>query len=168
MKFITTAIATIILAATGTLAAPPLASRGAPSTSGTCSGTDNRCVGDITYWSGGLGACGWDVNSNTENQIALPQAFMGTQSNGNPFCGKSVTIYNVSTNASFLLGSTSFRARAHEQLQPATGTTAQATVGDKCMGCNDRSIDLTFQLLGQLTNGNHDAGRVPDVQWFFN
>ena len=36
------------------------------------------------------------------------------------------------------------------------------------MGCNDRSIDLTYQLLGQLTNGNHDAGRVPNVQWFFN
>ena len=102
MKFITTIIAMAILAVAGTLAAPSLAGLGAPFTSGTCSGTNNRYIGDITYWLGGLGACGWDVNTNTQNQIALPQAFMGTQSNGNPFCGKSVTIYNVSTNLPFL------------------------------------------------------------------
>jgi hypothetical protein len=26
---------------------------------GMCSNTNDRCVGDITYYDGGLGACGW-------------------------------------------------------------------------------------------------------------
>jgi hypothetical protein len=143
MQFLTTILAMAFLATTSTLAAP--GSLGRPSTSGTCSGTDNRCAGDITYWDGGLGACGWDVNSHTLNQIALPFEFMGTLSNSNPYCGKSVTIYN-----------------------PATGNTAQATIGDKCMGCTDRSIDLTHQLFNQLTNNNETPGRFHNVQWWFN
>ena len=69
---------------------------------------------------------------------------MGTQSNGNPFCGKGVTIYN-----------------------PATGNYASAAVADKCMGCTGRSIDLTQALFSQLTNGDMAAGRVSGVQWWF-
>lgn len=144
MQFFTTIIAVAVLAVTSTFAAPASGSLDAPSTSGTCSGTDNRCIGDITYWDGGLGACGWDVSSYGSNQIALPFAFMGTLSNSNPYCGKSVTIYN-----------------------PATDNTAQASVGDKCMGCTDRSIDLTHQLFDQLTNNDETPGRFQDVQWWF-
>lgn len=146
MKSITFAAAFAALAFTGfTFAAPTPDSLDAPSTTGTCSDNDNRCVGDITYYGGGLGACGWNVDTNTQNEIALPYDFMGTQSNGNPYCGQGVTVYN-----------------------PATGNTALAIVGDKCMSCIDRSIDLTQQLFGQLTNGNFDAGVEDNVQWWFN
>jgi hypothetical protein len=91
----------------------------------------------------GLGACGWNVNSGSDMQIALPYAFMGTQSNGNPYCGRSVTLYN-----------------------PTTGTTVQATVGDKCMGCVDRAIDCTDALFNAIAPGGD--GRVSGIQWWLN
>lgn len=77
-------------------------------------------------------------------QIALPYQFMGTQSNGNPYCGRSVTLVN-----------------------PTSGTTVQATVGDKCMGCVDRAIDCTDALFNAITDGTGD-GRVSGIQWFLN
>ncbi|KAK5095670.1 hypothetical protein LTS08_008064 [Lithohypha guttulata] len=113
------------------------------SDSASCEGTGNACVGDITHWDGGLGACGWNVDSNSEFQIALPHAFMGTQSNGNPYCGRSLTVLN-----------------------PQTGVTIQATVGDKCMGCVGRSIDLTNALFAAVGNGCD--GRCSGFQWWFN
>lgn len=164
MKFITSAAAMAILAFTGfATASSTSAELWAPSTTGGCTGTADRCVGDITYFGGGTGACGWYVllakvpqkdkliaysryiDTNTDFEIALPEAFMGAQSNDNPFCGKSVTIYNH-----------------------ATGNMISAAVADKCEGCTDRSIDLTETLFSQLTNGDIAAGRVPNVQWWFN
>ena len=76
-------------------------------------------------------------------QIALPFAFMGTQSNGNPYCGRSVTLFN-----------------------PTSGTTVQATVGDKCMGCVDRAIDCTDALFNAIAPGGD--GRVSGIQWWLN
>ncbi|KIW95115.1 uncharacterized protein Z519_03699 [Cladophialophora bantiana CBS 173.52] len=113
-------------------------------TDGTCEGSGDACQGDVTHWDGGLGACGWNVNTNSDMQIALPYAFMGTQSNGNPYCGRSVTLYN-----------------------PTSGTTVQATVGDKCMGCLDRAIDCTDALFNAITDGTGD-GRVSGIQWWLN
>lgn len=113
------------------------------SDSNSCMGTGAACVGDITHYDGGLGACGWNVNTATDMQIALPYAFMGEQSNGNPYCGKSLTIKN-----------------------PTTGQTVQATVGDKCMGCTGRSIDLTNALFNAIGNGCD--GRCSGFQWWFN
>ncbi|KIX08143.1 uncharacterized protein Z518_02799 [Rhinocladiella mackenziei CBS 650.93] len=114
------------------------------SPSGTCEGEGNACVGDVTHWDGGLGACGWNVDSNSQMSIALPYAFMGTQSNGNPYCGRSVTLYN-----------------------PDSGTTVQATVGDKCMGCVDRAIDCTNVLFSAITDGQGD-GRMSGIEWWLN
>lgn len=111
-------------------------------TSGTCA-SGSPCSGDITHWDGGLGACGWDVNSNSDFQIAMPVGIMGSQSNGNPYCGKSVTVKN-----------------------PTTGTTVQATVGDKCMGCTGASIDLTNALFAAVGGGCD--GRCSGFQWWFN
>jgi len=116
----------------------------AVSTTGTCAGGDNACIGDVTHWDGGLGACGWNVDTNSDMEIALPYAFMGTQSNGNPYCGRSVTLYN-----------------------PTSGTTVQATVGDKCMGCLDRAIDCTDVLFSAITDGQGD-GRVSGIEWWLN
>lgn len=130
---------------------PPVASSSVPvqpkdtagSTTGTCEGSGASCVGDVTHWDGGLGACGWNVDTNSQMAIALPFAFMGTQSNGNPYCGRSVTLVN-----------------------PATGTTVQATVGDKCMGCEARAIDCTDALFNAITDGKGD-GRLSGIQWYF-
>lgn len=113
------------------------------SITGTCEGTGNTCVGDVTHWDGGLGACGWNVDTSSQMAIALPHGFMGTQSNGNPFCGRSVTLVN-----------------------PTSGTTVQATVGDKCMGCEGRSIDCTDALFNAITDGKGD-GRLSGIQWYF-
>lgn len=115
----------------------------AGSTTGTCEGSGGACVGDVTHWDGGLGACGWNVDSNSEMAIALPYGFMGTQSNGNPYCGRSVTLVN-----------------------PASGTTVKGTVGDKCMGCEGRSIDCTNALFNAITDGKGD-GRLSGIQWYF-
>lgn len=120
---------------------------GAPSSasdSASCQGEGAACSGDITYYGGGLGACGTNVDP-TGNGIALPYEFMGTLSNSNPYCGKTLTIYN-----------------------PATGKTAQATVMDKCMGCTGRSIDLAPAVFDILTNSDEGLGRVHNVDWWFN
>jgi hypothetical protein len=114
------------------------------STSGTCEGEDNACVGDVTHWDGGLGACGNNVDTNNELAIALPFAFMGTASNNNPYCGRSVTLYN-----------------------PTSGTTVQAIVQDKCMGCVDRAIDCTDILFNEITD-NMGNGRMSGIEWWLN
>ena len=120
---------------------------GAPSSasdSATCEGKDVACQGDITYYDGGLGACGTNIDPSGKG-IALPFAFMGTKSNGNPYCYRSLTIYN-----------------------PATGISAQAEVMGKCGGCDGRSIDLTPALFSTLTSNEIALGRVHDVDWWFN
>lgn len=114
------------------------------SETGTCKGDGMACVGDVTYWTGGLGACGTNVDTNNDLAIALPFQFMGTLSNTNPYCGRSVTLYN-----------------------PFSGTTVQATVMDKCMGCYNRSIDCTELLFNQITD-NEGNGRMSGIDWWLN
>lgn len=111
------------------------------SSGGPCEGSGNVCSGDVTYYEGGLGACGWNVNTGSDMSIALPHGLMGTQSNGNPYCGRKLSI------------------------KAADGSIVSATVGDKCMGCEGQSIDLTDALFKKVVpNGD---GRVKDVQWWF-
>ena len=91
------------------------ASSSAPSSSGSYQGecgSGSPCTGDITFFdTSGTLACGdSNVNGENENVVALPWAFMGTASNNNPYCGKTVTISR---------GDKSTTAR----------------VADKCMGC---------------------------------
>jgi hypothetical protein len=70
-------------------------------------------LGEITFYDGGLGACGTVVDTYAEDAIALPVGFMGSLSNSNPLCGRTVTI-------------------------KYKGVTSTATVKDKCMGCVSR------------------------------
>lgn len=108
---------------------------------GQCEGADNACNGVATHWDGGLGACGWNVDTKSSKQIALPHDLMGPQSNGNPYCGRKVTI-------------------------TANGHTTEATVGDKCMGCEGTGkIDLTDVLFEEF--GDLSAGVVQGVTWYF-
>lgn len=110
------------------------------STSGSCA-SGSPCTGDITYYEAGLGACGITSNGETDLIVALPHDFMGTQSNGNPYCGKSLTISKG-------------------------GKTVVATVADKCMGCVGRDLDLSnaaFTALGV----DFAVGRTT-ADWWFN
>lgn len=92
----------------------------------------------------GLGACGNNVDTNSEYAIALPAAFMGPESNDNPYCGRSVTLYN-----------------------PTSGTTVSAMVQDKCEGCVDRAIDCTDILFNAITD-NMGNGREHGIVWWLN
>jgi len=109
------------------------------SSGGACS-EGNGCEGDITYYEAGLGACGWTTDGETEDVIALSHLLMGTQSNGNPFCGKYVTI---------TLG----------------GKSITAKVVDKCMGCEIHAIDLSNHAFKQLEDMG--VGRT-QAKWHFN
>jgi len=73
--------------------------------------------------------------------IALPFELMGTESNDNPYCGKTVTI-------------------EHE------GTSIVATIVDKCMGCYNHSIDLSTLAFHNL-NVAFAVGRTT-ATWYFN
>jgi hypothetical protein len=99
--------------------------------------------GDITYYAVGLGACGFDDSGKdrTDNIVAVSSQLMGAQSNGNPFCNKSITI-------------------------KANGKTIQAVVRDKCPSCAVGDIDGTEKMFLELF-GSLDAGRQP-IEWWFN
>ena len=102
------------------------------------------CVGAITWYGGGLGACGLDVDTSTDYALALPVGMMGDLSNTNPLCGLSVTVMN-----------------------PVTGTKVSGVVRDKCMGCQGQDLDLTNVFFNSVTDGQGD-GRVSGMQWWFN
>ncbi|KAK4463463.1 putative allergen asp f7 protein [Cladorrhinum samala] len=99
--------------------------------------------GDLTYYAVGLGACGYDDTGkdHSENIVAVSHLLMGTQSNGNPYCGKTITVSNGVK-------------------------TVQATVRDKCMGCAMEAIDGTEKMFVELF-GSLDVGRGT-VKWWFN
>ncbi|PMD46018.1 hypothetical protein L207DRAFT_417607 [Hyaloscypha variabilis F] len=100
------------------------------------------CQGDMTYYEAGLGTCGTTNNGNVDHVVALSHLLMGTLSNSNPYCGRTITIKCL-----------------------ATGKTTTATVLDKCMGCSMFSIDLSnaaFEELDDLAVGRTSAS------WWFN
>jgi hypothetical protein len=136
-------------AAVATTAAPVKTSSSSSSSGSSSYGAETSgckegaaCTGDITYYQAGLGACGINSDGDTENVVALPYELMGTQSNGNPYCGQTITIQC-----------------------PSTGETTTATVVDKCMGCTGFSIDLSNAAFLDLTE--LAVGRTT-ANWWFN
>ncbi|KAJ5214463.1 hypothetical protein N7449_001632 [Penicillium cf. viridicatum] len=105
---------------------------------GVCS-EGSPCDGEITFYdtattSTNPSSCGTTNDGTVENVLALPHGIM-TDSD----CGKTVTItYN--------------------------GQTATGIVVDKCMGCDNGSVDLSRHLFGQLAS--MDAGRVNGAKWY--
>lgn len=102
---------------------PPTSSQVASSGPSGGSHASDEYTGDLTYYTLGMGACGWDDSGKdlTENIVAISHVLMGEQSNGNPMCGKTISI-------------------------SYGGKTIQATVRDKCMGCAADDIDGMFSL----------------------
>jgi hypothetical protein len=108
---------------------------------GSCS-EGSPCSGDITYYDTATTAsnpssCGTTNDGLTELVLALPHGIM---TDGD--CGKSVTIsYN--------------------------GVSKTGTVVDKCMGCDNNSVDLSRAFFEALA-GSLDAGRISGVEWYIN
>ncbi|KAK4249305.1 RlpA-like double-psi beta-barrel-protein domain-containing protein-containing protein [Corynascus novoguineensis] len=109
---------------------------------GSGGGKDSR-RGDITYFALGLGACGFDDSGkdHSENIVAVSSQLMGAQSNGNPMCGKSITI-------------------------SANGKTVNALVHDKCPSCAPGDIDASEKIFLELFD-SLDVGRT-QIEWWFN
>ncbi|KAJ5608294.1 hypothetical protein N7537_004913 [Penicillium hordei] len=105
---------------------------------GVCS-EGSPCDGEITFYdtattSTNPSSCGTTNDGTVENVLALPHGIMADGD-----CGKTVTItYN--------------------------GQTATGIVVDKCMGCDNSSVDLSRHLFGQLAP--MDKGRVSGAKWY--
>ncbi|KAL6359145.1 hypothetical protein LRP88_07362 [Fusarium phalaenopsidis] len=99
--------------------------------------------GELTYYDVGLGACGEDHAGQDESVsiVALSAGLMGRQGNGNPYCGRTITL-------------------------KANGATATAVVKDKCEGCAFNDIDVSKKVFKSLW-GSLVPGRTP-VEWYFN
>ncbi|KAJ5812301.1 Allergen Asp f 7 [Penicillium riverlandense] len=112
-------------------------SSGGSNYSGSCD-SGSPCTGDLTYYdtattSSNPSSCGTTNDGLTESVLALPHGIM---TDGD--CGKTVTItYN--------------------------GVTASGTVVDKCMGCDDTSIDLSRALFEKFSDLG--AGRLSGATW---
>ncbi|KIJ55843.1 hypothetical protein M422DRAFT_24350 [Sphaerobolus stellatus SS14] len=98
-------------------------------------------TGDFTFYDPGLGACG-KTNKSSDLIVAVSSqvfASFGKQiSNGNPVCGKKITL-------------------------KANGKTVTATVEDKCPGCGANDVDLSpaaFKKLASL-----GTGRIHGAKW---
>lgn len=136
----------VYVAPTSTYVAPVAttsASSDDSSSEGSSSGGSDSHSGELTYYDVGLGACGEDDSGkdDSDNIVALSHLLMGAQSNGNPMCGKTITI-------------------------KSNGKTATATVRDKCMGCDYDNIDVSRKVYEALWGGL-DTGRT-EAEWWFN
>lgn len=101
-------------------------------------------TGDLTYYTPGLGACGF-TNTEADHIVAIPEKIFDAYNNGNPnnnpLCNKTVTI---------------------------TGKNGQkytAKIVDRCPGCTENDLDLTQSFFNTVTS-NGD-GRVSGMQWCF-
>lgn len=114
----------------------------AASNSASDSSDGTTYTGDLTYYTLGLGACGIDNSGEdtTANIVAMNYEQMGDQSNGNPMCGKTITI-------------------------TANGNSAQAVIQDKCMGCAHGDIDVSEKVFLAIF-GDLSVGRA-EVTWSF-
>lgn len=130
---------TTFVTSTSSTALAPASSSASSSSGGECS-EGSPCAGDITYYDTGMGACGI-VSADSDKVVALPWQLMGEQSNGNPYCGRTISI-----------------------TCDATGKSTTATVVDKCMGCTGHSIDLSHGAFDELDS--ESVGRTL-AHWFF-
>lgn len=150
------------VAPTSTYVAPSSTSEAAAASSSTSSGSSSgsglsygmaksgtKYTGDMTYYTTGLGACGWTngysdkiaaVSYDIFDSYAAEESVGG--SNSNPVCGKTVTITGVD------------------------GMPYVATIVDRCPGCDAGSLDLSQGFFDSVTS-NGD-GRVHNINWVWN
>lgn len=107
---------------------------------GSCS-ESSPCTGQMTYYDTATlatnpSSCGTTNDGETEFVLALP---VGIMTDGD--CGKSVTI-------------------------EYKGTKKTGKVVDKCMGCDNSSIDLSRALFEAFAS--FSEGRLSDAKWYIN
>lgn len=136
----TTQAAPAAPAATSSSSTGSTASTSSSGYSGSCS-EGSPCTGQMTYYDTATSAsnpssCGTTNDGETEFVLALPVGIM-TDSD----CGKTVTIeYN--------------------------GITKSGTVVDKCMGCDNGSVDLSRAFFGAFASLSE--GRLSGATWYIN
>lgn len=123
--------------ATSSPAAAATPTYGSGSSSSGSSGGGEEYTGEMTYYTPGLGACGW-TNTESEDIVALAAGMMGEQSNGNPWCGKMISI-------------------------TYKGATHSAKIVDKCPGCIGAGLDLSPTLFEKFADLGE--GRLYDATW---
>ncbi|KAI4759783.1 hypothetical protein E4T52_08141 [Aureobasidium sp. EXF-3400] len=135
---------------TSTTSSAPAATTSASSGSGVSSGlaaSGTEYTGDLTWYDVGLGACGLTSTSD-EAIVAISQdifdnaQYKTANPNLNPLCGKYVTITGKD------------------------GSSYQAKVVDRCVGCAEADLDLSQGFFNTVTN-NGD-GRVAGMSWTWN
>ncbi|KAH8830858.1 hypothetical protein DL96DRAFT_1786772 [Flagelloscypha sp. PMI_526] len=125
------------LAAVSLVSANPLSTRAKTSFSG----------GDITFYEGGLTACGETINTNSDKTVAVSfnvfDNFPGANgnSNKNPICKTSVKA-------------------------TINGRTQTLRVLDSCEGCKDADLDLT-QAAWDGFGVPRSVGRLAGLKWEF-
>lgn len=108
-----------------------------------------RASGDLTWYEGGLTACGINLDTKTMDGVAVSfnvfETFPGAtpNPNQNPICNSKV------------------RATHTE-----TGVTMEIPVVDKCSACKDGDLDGTEQIF-KAFGFDLGRGRVPGLQWEF-
>ncbi|THY86146.1 hypothetical protein D6C95_07672 [Aureobasidium pullulans] len=124
-------------------AATTSSSSGSVSAGMAASGTEYS--GDITWYDVGLGACG-ETSVDGDKIVAISHVIFDAYSTGNPntnpLCGKYVTINGKD------------------------GSSHQAKVVDRCLGCVEGDLDLSHEFFNSVTS-NGD-GRVPGMTWSWN
>ena len=131
-----------------TSSAPAATSSAASSTGSVSSGpgaAGTSYTGDITYYTPGMGACGW-TSTTSDAIVAISETIFDVYTpngnpNNNPLCGKTVTI--VGTD----------------------GSTYDAEIVDRCVGCDEESIDLSPSMFTIVAPDGD--GRVHNVAWSF-
>lgn len=135
---------------TSTTSSAPAATTSASSGSGESSGlaaSGTEYTGDLTWYDVGLGACGLTSTSD-EAIVAISQdifdnaQYKTANPNLNPLCGKYVTITGKD------------------------GSSYQAKVVDRCVGCAEADLDLSQGFFNKVTS-NGD-GRVSGMSWTWN
>lgn len=123
--------------------APSSSTSGSGATGGACGTKGGKCTAEsVTTFEGGLGSCGFDDATYTQNYFALAHGMMGEASNSNTSCNRTATIsYN--------------------------GQTFTGVLQDKCMGCEGASIDLSLALFNQMFPTAGGTGRFHNIDWWF-
>jgi len=141
-------------------AAPAQSSPAASPSGGSSSGgalTYGMCksgttfTGDLTYYQPGLGACGM-TNTEQDHIVAISATIFDSynaagNSNNNPLCGQYLTITGKD------------------------GSPYKAQIVDRCVGCDEGSLDLTQPFFNMVTAHEVDGqtvygdGRVSGMKW---
>lgn len=132
---------------------------GAPS-GGACGKVGGKCSGDLTiYDDQGAGACGWTMDTETEDYFALSKGAMGEYSNND----------YVDASGNHVDGTNKNAYCGRMALISVGGKTFPAKLTDKCGGCQGMwDIDVSKSLWEKLYPAEAKAfTRKPGVNWWF-